>query len=180
MDHSINIAMEPIFTSESLYWSESLGKELLRFLTGRMKCPEIAADLTHETYLSLRQFVKESPPDNARALAYKIALRLAIDYQRKVEVRHRFMADEWSNDALLEQIGSDLSLPERILEGQEQVCLLKSALAELSPECRTVFSLHFAQGLKYSEIAERLDMSMSTVTRHLSKAVLHCRFRLAV
>lgn len=172
--------MEPTSTDVTWYWTDALGKELQRFLTGRMKCPEIAADLTHETYLSFRQFVQEAPPDNARALAYKIALRLAVDYHRKVAVRQRYAADERNGEFSLEEVGGcDTYLPDRILEGCQQISRLKDALAELPTDCRTVFSMHFIQGLKYSEIAEQLNMSMSTVTRHLSKAVMHCRLRLA-
>lgn len=170
--------MESSLTNDSTYWSDSLGKELLRFLTGRMKCPEIAADLTHETYLSLRQFAEETPPDNARALAYKIALRLAVDYQRKAAVRQRYIAEEWCDEVSFAEIGCHLSLPDRIVEGNEQVSLLYAALAELPHDYQIVFTMHYIHGLKYAEIAERLNLSMSTVTRNLSKAVLHCRTRI--
>jgi hypothetical protein len=30
----------------ALYWNEALAEDLLRFFTGRIKCPEAAADLT--------------------------------------------------------------------------------------------------------------------------------------
>jgi RNA polymerase sigma-70 factor (ECF subfamily) len=77
----------------ALYWNEALAKELLHFLTGRIRCPEAAADLTQETFLRLHHFVKEAPPDNARALAYRIAINLATDYHRKIKVRENVVVD---------------------------------------------------------------------------------------
>lgn len=79
--------------NNSVFWTESLAKDLLVFLTGRVKCPETAADLTQETYLRLYQSINNNPPDNARALAFRIAVNLAIDYQRKVTVRNRHISD---------------------------------------------------------------------------------------
>jgi outer membrane receptor for ferric coprogen and ferric-rhodotorulic acid len=62
-------------------------------LTGRVKCQETAADLTHETYIRLYQSINKNPPDNARALAFRIAVNLAIDYQRKVIVKNSHISD---------------------------------------------------------------------------------------
>jgi len=60
-----------------------------------LKCAEVATDLTHETYLSLRQHEKKiGLHENARALAFHIAMNLAIDYQRKAEVRPRYILED--------------------------------------------------------------------------------------
>jgi len=167
----------PKCTSTSSFWTESLAEELLRFLTGRLKCPETAADLTHETYLRLHQSVKRNPPDNARALAYRIALNLAIDYQRKIKVRNRHNSDA-EFDTVTETIPSTSPRPERILAGQQRLGLLQKALDELPPNCRTAFLLHGVEGLKYAEIAERMGISKSMVNRLLSRALAHCTQKL--
>ncbi len=160
----------------ALFWNPSLADELLRFLTGRMKCPELAADLTQETYLRLHQRFSENPPDNARALAYKIALNLAIDYQRNLSVRHRFIVEDAFEDACLQVASLEpfSSQPEQTNIAQQQLKRLQTALSELPLDCRTVFLLHGVEGLKYAEIAERLDISISMVNRHLARAMAHC------
>ena len=53
------------------------------------------------------------------------------------------------------------------------------ALAELPPRCREIFELSRVHGLKYSEIAETLDISQKTVEAQMGKALRIMRERLA-
>ncbi len=164
--------------NNDLIWNDSLADDLRRFLTKRLKCAEAAADLTHETYLRLRQQSRgaDYPHDNARALAFHIAMNLAVDYQRKASVRSRYLADEGA-ECFSEVPSSRQSQPEHILIARQRLDVLRGALDELSPECRTVFLLHGVEGLKYAEIAARLGISVSMVGRHLAQAMLHCASR---
>lgn len=164
----------PIPSNNTLFWTESLSKDLLIFLTGRVKCPETAADLTHETYLRLYQSINNNPPDNARALAFRIAVNLAIDYQRKVTVRNRHISDV-ALDSFAETVpGSSAVEPVHILMARQRFGVLQAALDELPSDCRTAFLLNGIDGLTYSEIAERLGISKNTVGRLLARAVAHC------
>lgn len=165
-------------SNHSVFWSDSLARELLRFLTGRLQCPDIAAELTHDTYLGMRQIVEHNPPDNARAMAFRIATNLAIDYQRKVMVRQRYGADE-DIDSLAESLAGGEASPERILIDRERIAALQSALNQLPEACRTVFILHGVDGLTYAQIAQRLGISKSQVNKLLAKAMLHCAGQLA-
>lgn len=162
-----------------LIWSDSLADELRCFFAKRLKCAEIAADLTHETYLRLCGQEKYQQHDNARALAFHIAMNLAVDYQRKAEVRRRYI-DHDNNDveAASELCGTRASEPERKIIAEERLKILQKALSELPPDCRTVFLLHGIEGLKYSEIAARLGISISMVGKHLARAMRHCAERI--
>jgi RNA polymerase sigma-70 factor (ECF subfamily) len=164
-------------SDSTLFWDEPLAKDLQRFLTGRLKCSETAADLTHETYLRLEQRIKKNPPDNARALAFRIALNLAIDYQRKVSVRNRY-ASSTPFDSALEIASNQSSQPDRTLIAQQQLTALKKALDELPVNCRTAFYMQSVEGLKYAEIASRLGVSKSMVNKLLAQAMIHCAQRL--
>jgi len=166
--------LEP--ADNSLFWNEVLAKDLQGFLTSRLKCAEAAADLTHETYLRLDKKVKESPPDNARALAFRIALNLAIDYQRKAIVRNKYASNMAFDDAL--EVSSNQSTePEKALMGQQQMLIMKQALNELPVNSRTAFYMHSVDGLKYAEIASRMGISKSMVNKLLSQAMKHCAER---
>ncbi|CAG1020471.1 sigma-70 family RNA polymerase sigma factor [Methylomonas sp. LL1] len=158
-------------------WSESLANDLRRFLTARLKCPETAADLTHETYLRLYQRGQENPPDNARALAFHIAMQLAIDYQRKAAVRSRYLVDD-GIEAWVDITPAKSAGPEQILSQHQRMAMLRTALDELPPDCRSVFLMHGIEGLKYSEIGQRLGISISMVGKHLTRALTHCAQRL--
>ena len=84
---------DPQSPQNAAFWSESLAEELLHFLTKRLKCSEAAADITHETFLRIYQNIIDNPPNNARAMAFHIAINLANDYQRKIKFRNNFTAD---------------------------------------------------------------------------------------
>lgn len=70
------------------------------------------------------------------------------------------------------------------LENQEKICMTEDALhtleglqryrkiiAGLPPQQRLVFSLAKEEGLSHKEIAERLQISVHTIKRHLSEAM---------
>lgn len=48
---------------------------------------------------------------------------------------------------------------------------LRAAIATLPPRCREVFELSRSQGLKYSEIASALNISIKTVEAQMGKAL---------
>ena len=162
-----------------LYWNEALAEELFRFLTGRIKCPETAADLTHETFLRFHQFIQTTPPNNARALVFSIAVNLATDYQRKMKVRQKVMVDE---DHELNRLNYAQNVAdtgsERIVMARQQLELACAALDELPTDCRTAFMMHSIDGLTQVEIANRLGVSQAKVYRLITKAMSHCQKRL--
>lgn len=157
----------------ALYWSEALADELLRFLTKRLKCTEAAADLTQETFLRFYQYVKENPPDNARALAYRIAVNLASDYQRKTKLRDSYTVDV-EPVSFPDSFRSTAPGPEQTVMARQQLEQLHAALNELPPDCRRAFLLHGMDGLTYGQIASQLGISESMVYKHLTKALNHC------
>jgi RNA polymerase sigma factor (sigma-70 family) len=167
----------PELLANNLFWSESLVKDLQRFLTGRLKCPETAADLTHETYLRLDKKINKENPENTRALAFHIAANLAIDHERKVAVRKRYASNN-DFDAVLETVSDNSSQPEATVLAQEQLMIVKKALAELPVNCRTAFHLYSVEGLSYSEIATRMGISKSMVNKLLSQTMAYFTLQL--
>lgn len=164
---------------DSVLWTDALAKDLRYFFIGRLKCPDAAADLTQETYLRFHQFVNSTPPNNARALAFCIAVNLATDYQRKMKVRNRVFVDAERADGH-EPFGqaAQEAGPERIVMARQSLHLVQAALDELQTECRTAFLLHSIEGLTQVQIAERLGVSPAKVYRLLVKAMSHCQLRL--
>lgn len=68
--------------------------------------------------------------------------------------------------------------PDAVLMGREALAQLLAALGELPERRRVVFVLHRFDGLRYSEIAEQLGISLSSVEKHMIKALAHLTGRL--
>lgn len=63
--------------------------------------------------------------------------------------------------------------PESVLMGREAVARLLDALRELPEQTRAIFVLHRFEQLRYGEIAKRLGVSLSSVEKHMMKALAH-------
>lgn len=56
---------------------------------------------------------------------------------------------------------------------------VEACISELSEQCRRVFLLSRTDGLKNREIAERLNISVKTVEKHIGSALAKLRLRLS-
>lgn len=61
--------------------------------------------------------------------------------------------------------------PERRLSGREEVERMRYVLEQLPPKCREAFELRKFEELSHREIAQRMQVSESTVEKHLVKAL---------
>jgi RNA polymerase sigma-70 factor (ECF subfamily) len=55
----------------------------------------------------------------------------------------------------------------------QRLAEVRRALDELSPQCRRIFMLHKFEGLTHQEVAERANISRSTVEKHMHTALKH-------
>jgi len=65
--------------------------------------------------------------------------------------------------------------PGEIMQYNELYGKINNAIDELPENCKTIFKLNRFQGLKYSEIAEKLAISIKTVEANMTKALKHLR-----
>ena len=170
----------PVSTMESNPTNRTLGayteyyRELLSFLTAKLRCPHEAADLVQDTFAKVLALDNPEVVRQPRAFLYRIARNLAIDSSRKVSVRNRFLTDL----SEMEEAPSAAPLPDYLVEGNQLRRALDQTITEMPPRRRDVFLLYRFAGLKQAEIAERLGISTSMVERHLMKAMAQCRQRL--
>lgn len=141
------------------------------FLFNRVRCPDVAQDLSQEAYLRLLRKSGVAHDDNLAGYLFRIAERLAIDYLRSSQ-------RAFVSEPLDENIVSPQPEPGDLALLREQCELLLDAITSLPKRVRAVFLLRKIDELSYSEIASRLGISEKTVQRHLVKAMLHCHRRL--
>jgi len=147
--------------------------ELTNFLTRKVGCPSLAAELVHEAYIRVRNLNGAPSVDNPLAYLYRIVINLAKDHQRKTVRR----AQHVSQDPIPDEIADDRPNVEVHLDEQRRLAMLQRAVNELPPRCREVFELRKYHAMEQDAIAEHLGITRSMVEKHLRKALLYCRQR---
>lgn len=130
-----------------------------------------AADFAHDTYVRVieSRTVLEDIRE-PRAFLTTVARRVMVSHLRRREVERTYL------DALVH-------LPQDLAPSPEERALALEALLEidrvldgLPPKVRAAFLWAQLDGLSYVEIAERLQVSLSSVKQYMARAIRHCYF----
>lgn len=140
--------------------------KLRRLLRSRGRTADDTDDLIQEAFLRLQCYCQEKTVEQPEAFLVRAALNLSIDERRRAHHRHTVAA----RVELLPLIDARPP-PEEVLATQQRLERVKQALDALSPRAREVFILR-AEGYSYGQIAEQLDLAVSTVEKHMAKAAL--------
>lgn len=128
-----------------------------------------AQDITQEVFLIIwdnrQNLTKVASPENYLFILTRN--RIVAEFRKKVKL------------SALEDLGQtsatiDLT-PNRLLENKEMSALIQSALNQMTAQRRKVFELGKMEGLKYEEIAEKLQISPNTVKVHMVQALSFIR-----
>jgi RNA polymerase sigma-70 factor (ECF subfamily) len=142
------------------------GPGLRRFLAGVLTTPHEAEDLAQETFLRVWAAATRYDPAIASPATwvYRIALRLAIDRNRRTGFR-RFLGLEAAPEPQDPQPGA-----ERDLAARQVLAQTHQALATLPDRQRRALLLRAAAGLSNAEIATTLGISAGAVEQLLVRA----------
>lgn len=139
---------------------------LVRYLRSHAKDPNEAEDILQESFIRFFEARAEGEViENPRAWLYRVARNLVIDRGRK---RKPDLLDEkgWT------VVEGSLASRTRDVETAIEVSQLPwDALTSVETECLRLR----AEGLKFREIGEVLDISISTVVSYVARAVKKLR-----
>ena len=124
---------------------------------------EQASDLAQDVFLKVWEKQMNIDLNTALRLLYKMARDMFISQYRRETL-------EMDYKASLDIDSSDFS-PEDHLRYKELFSNYTVALAALSEKHRTVFMMSRMEGLKYHEIADRLQLSVKAVEKRMSIAL---------
>ena len=114
----------------------------------------------------MRTYENADHVETPRAFLFATARNLASSSRRTNQI-HR-------TDALgdFESLGLEsYDVPEDRAIADEEMRLLRQAVAQLPTQCGAVFSLRIFHACSYKEIAERLGISPKTVENHIALAL---------
>ena len=161
-------------SQESLIQSfVTLRKALERVVRGIVP-PKDIEDIVQETYVRACQAECTTEIRAPRSFLYKTARNLAIDYAKRAENRlyvdQDTPPDHWhdedvSPDPTFAQVCSD-----------EEFRLFCDAVRHLPAACRRTFVLKKVYGYSQREIAEELNISISTVEKQVAEGIKRCTY----
>jgi len=142
---------------------------LYRFLWRKTYNDEAAEDLVQDLFMNVWK-ARENLDENQsiKAYIYRAANNLAINYLRKEQLVQQRFEDNLKDDPA-DSTGSNLEFQE----------ILDDILQDIPENQRTVFILNKFEGLKYTEIADTLQISVKTVESRMSKTLKVLREKLA-
>lgn len=140
---------------------------LKRFL-GTFTCkPEDIDKLAQEAFLRAYQVQQkqtiQSPKSYLFSVVRNITLRELSKKIRQLTAYHEESIDE-SALASVSALGEELMAQQRLKQNRE-------AVADMPGQCRQVFLLRKAHALSHKEIAAQLDISPSTVEKHIAREI---------
>src|SRR5919109_86802 len=146
---------------------------------GMLGREEDARDATQETFLAafrnLRGFRGEA---KVSSWLHRIAVNQCITRQRRAKVRNEAaLEDEEEKNASNFAAPLEIS-PARIVEGRQQTMAVRRAVNSLPIELRQVVVMKEFEELTFREIADALDLPLSTVKSRLYTALKQLQLRL--
>ncbi len=156
--------------------AESRG-ELTGYLNHILRSPDDALEVSQEAYfkvfLALRKH--QDRDHNPKALLYTTARNLAIS-----RLRHQQIVDRSEMAVTVNQeLQTERRSPEQHASKNEDLRALMLVVNKLPPKCRKVLLMRMLEGLSQKEIAARLGIAVSTVEKHLAKALHSSRDAMA-
>lgn len=141
--------------------------KLRRLLRSRGQSSHDSDDLIQEAFLRLQVYCQDKPVEQSEAFLVRTVLNLSVDERRRA--RNRLVV---ATPVEMLRLADSRPATDEALAVQQRLQRVKRALDMLSPRAREVFLLHRAEGFSYIQIAEKLGISVSTVEKHMAKAVL--------
>jgi RNA polymerase sigma factor (sigma-70 family) len=155
---------------KSVYLS---ARRLLARSVSRLVPPHEVEDIVQETYVRVCQVKQPEAINCPRSFLLRTAKNLALDYIKRADNRLVIHVQQELEDTLLEvSTGEDDTF--RRAASDQEFALFCEAVRQLPVQCRRVFVLKKVYGYSQKEIAKQLDISESTVEKHIATGMLRC------
>ncbi len=160
-------------TEDTLHNIFMSARKTMTRVISRIVPPREIEDIVQETYVRICQIEQKENIKQPRSFLLKTARNLALDYIKRAEVRlvdsaenfYEFELFPAQDDAIYQQVANN--------EEFAQYC---EAIRHLPIQCRKVFVLKKVYGYSQKEIAQQLELSESTVEKHVALGVKRCTY----
>lgn len=133
---------------------------------------EEGEDIVHDVFTRLLRSDTQLKEESAERFLLTSVRNRCLNVIRNMRIQDRakrlLLLDEEAEDTSAEQLETDTL---HLLDGMEHLH---------PPVCREILLMHFRDGMKFREIAERLGVSETTVYKHLRNALNQLRNHMTV
>lgn len=154
------------FTMLVYRWQRKIYNFAYRYTMDR----DVAGDIAQQTFIrAFKNLSRLKDPDAFSPWLYQITVNLCKDHLKKK--KNRFLSlealqekhQESGTPLPRELCSGEWDIPDQAVQRRETVTRVQHALTQIPAEQREVVILKQFQGLKFSEIAEILDLPVNTV-----------------
>jgi RNA polymerase sigma factor (sigma-70 family) len=149
--------------------SRALGAALRGYFRRNGVGPDEQDDLVQETFVRVAASPALDDCDNIDAYVTRAATRVLIDRHRRRRARHADAHLEFDADLHGEPVAS----ADELVIARQALRKTSLLLMELPERTRYVFVLNRMEGLSNREIGVRLGLSLSSVEKHMTRAMRH-------
>lgn len=154
---------------------------LLRFVSAQVRDDDLAFSIVQDALLKAhRNRATFRAECTINTWLSGIALNLIRDHARTQKFKFWQKASQSSQDAseLSNYLRSGGSSAEQMLIARQQAAVVHAALADLTEKQRAVFAMRFLEEMDIADIADQMEMPVSTVKTHLHRATKAVRARI--
>jgi RNA polymerase sigma-70 factor, ECF subfamily len=147
-------------------WQKPLFNFVLRFMNSEEEARDACQDAFINAYRNLGKFKKQS---KFSSWLFKIAINRCNTLLRKRK-RWRMFFEPAADEDFADKVADERNAEQHV-ERKQIYDRIRSAIAQLPPEQKTVLLLKEYKGLKFNEISEMLDCPVSTVKSRMYYAI---------
>jgi RNA polymerase sigma factor (sigma-70 family) len=148
-------------------WQHMVYNTILSMVQNTADAEELTQDVFVQVFRSAGSFKGDS---KLSTWLYRIAIRKALDHERKKKTKKRLAFLNWLSKETAEEQVPDFHHPGVALEQKEEAALLFRLIGELPEKQRLVFTLAKTEGLPVQEIAAVLGISTGAAESLLFRA----------
>ena len=135
-------------------------RNYLFYLSGDM---DLSEDLSQDVFMKIWEKQNDIKNKSIKSYLFTIAKNLYFNNHKRKSIELKFKNTVLDN--------SDNESPEYLMEVKEFDDKLQLAISSLPERCRTIFLMNRMDEMKYSEIAEILEISVKAVEKQMTKAL---------
>ena len=146
---------------------------LLNHAYNKTRDREEAKDAVHEVFVTLWAKRESLDINNLPGYLYASTRNIILN-----QIAHKSVKDKYLLS--MKQFTVSHDIPDHLVREKQLATIIEQEIAALPPKMREVFRLSRNEHLSHREIAERLDISAQTVSKHVTNALRILRVKLGV